>query len=509
MRQQIHSSIRLVLVCVMMITMTTSVFVSNLVWVLLLANWVAEWDWRQKFAHFSHQYLLQAFLVLLGVHLLWLLGTHNIAYALFDIQKKLPLFLIPLVLLTSPPPTQHQQRFIAFFYITTVLVVSFIGFARYLLIPDLPYRELVPYISHIRFGLNVSMAVCILCYCAIKYRAPWLYGLNTLLVLWFLFFLALLHAYTAFAILIVTSLVLSLAYGKRLQPVVRRATTCAVVVLVVGAAGLSGYYCYDYYHLKPLSTAPLKPLTPNGNPYLHRQDGLIENGNYVHHYVSEHEMRVAWAKLSQYPFDSITPVGYTVYPALLRYLNGMGLTKDSLGMTHLTPSDVAAIEKGIANPVYLQRSPRKLIYVMCYEYENYRCYRSVKNFTMLQRLELWRNGAKVLLQHPILGVGTGDVVDACQQQMLQSQSPLADSGLHTHNQYLNFALAFGLLGLLVIVFFFVRAIRLTHSFRSVLFAAFLCILLISFLTEDTLETLAGILFASLGWCLTCHNPQQS
>ena len=92
-------------------------------------------------------------------------------------------------------------------------------------------------------------------------------------------------------------------------------------------------------------------------------------------------MRQQWAKLSDYPIDSLTSIGYTVYPALLRYLNGMGVTKDSVGMTHLTPSDVAAIEKGIANPVYLKLGPRKMFYVLFYEYENYRCYHSVSNFS--------------------------------------------------------------------------------------------------------------------------------
>ena len=202
----------------------------------------------------------------------------------------------------------------------------------------------------------------------------------------------------------------------------------------------------------------------------------------------------------------------------------MGVTKDSLGMTHLTPTDVAAIEKGIANPVYLQPGPRKMLYVLFYEYENYRCYHSVSNFSVLQRLELWAAGWRVFLQHPLMGVGTGDVVDACHQQLGEMGSPLADTELHTHNQYLNFLLAFGLLGFGLIAFFFVRAIvrgiengklkveksghlqpksqfSILNSQFSILYVAFLCILLISFISEDTLETLAGITFSVMGFSL--------
>ena len=135
--------------------MTTSVFFANMMWVLLLANWVFEWNWSEKFAAFRSQHLLQAFLVLLAVHVVWLVGTSNWSYALFDLQKKLPLFVIPLVVLTSAPLNRKELIGVGFCYMATVLVVSIIGLVRYLTIPDLPYRNIVPYISHIRFGMNV------------------------------------------------------------------------------------------------------------------------------------------------------------------------------------------------------------------------------------------------------------------------------------------------------------------------------------------------------------------
>ena len=500
--------------------MTTSVFVTNLLWTLLLVNWVAEWNWKEKFEDFRENYLLQAFLVLFAVHVLWLLGTSNMSYALFDLQKKIPLFVVPLVVSTSRPLVRKERLSVATLYVTTVLVVSIIGLVRYLTIPDLPYRDIVPYISHIRFGLNVCMTLVLLVYAAVCHRRLWLYVLNGLLALWLCLFLLILHANTAFIILLVTSLVLLLAYGKRLPRKTGRWVTwsfCAVLLLL---AGLIGSYANDYYRLQPLSTSPLKPLTANGNPYEHNNDGLVENGNYIHIYVCEKEMRQQWAKLSNYPLDSLTPIGYTVYPALLRYLGAMGVTKDSVGMTHLTAADVAAIEKGIANPVYLKPGPRKLFYVLFYEFENYRCYHNVSNFSLLQRFELWDAGWKVFLRHPLMGVGTGDVPDSCHQMLAEADSPLADSQLHTHNQYLNFLIAFGVLGFGLIAFFFIRAIAcMLRGYRqtrlssasyyrgaNVLFVAFLCILFVSFVNEDTLETLAGIIFSVMGFTLLGPRP---
>ena len=539
MRKSIHRKIYVVLLCLLAASMTTSVFATNLVWTLLLVNWVAEWNWKEKFADFRHNYLLQAFLVLLGVHLLWLIGTSNMEYALFDLQKKLPLFVIPLVVLTSRPLEQVERMNVAIAYVAAVMVVSIIGVVRYLTIPDLPYRDIIPYISHIRYGLNVCMTLVLLVYAAFHYRRTWLYVLNALLIVWFAVVLMMLHSYTAFIILLVTPLVLLVGYGRRMPRKSRRWVTALYCCVVLALAALVGSYAHDYYHLRPLSTQPTQARTANGNPYLHYQDGLIENGNYIHLNVCEQEMREQWAKMSDFPIDSLTPIGYTAYPALLRYLNGMGVTKDSVGMTHLTPVDVAAIEKGIANPVYLKSGPRKMLYVLFYEYENYRCYHSVSNFSVLQRLELWAAGWRVFLQHPLLGVGTGDVVDASHQQLREMDSPLADTELHTHNQYLNFLVAFGLLGFGLIVFFFVRAIikgvkhssnqtikqssnqtikqsstqAIKHSSNqaikqsSILYVAFLCILLISFVSEDTLETLAGITFSVMGFALLA--PRQS
>ena len=490
--------------------MTTSVFMTNLAWVLLLANWAAEWNWREKLTYLRNSKLLQAVLLFMGVHLLWLVGTADLAYGLHDIQKKLPLLAIPLVVLTTAPPSQKERLNIGIAYVGAIFVVTLIGWVRHLTIPDLPYRDIVPYISHIRFGLNICLALVLLAYAAVRERRRWLYAANALLALWLLAFLLLIRAYTAFIILLVLAIVLPLCCRRKMSPRLFRIALGGGLALLLAAATVTGLLCYDYYHLKPLSTQPLASCTANGTPYLHRDDGLIENGNYVHHYVCEPELRQQWALVSDVPFDSLTPVGYTIYPALLRYLNGMGLTKDSAGMTQLTADDIAAIEKGIANPVYTRPGLRKMVYVLCYEYENYRCYRSVNNFTMLQRFELWRAGGRLFLRHPLLGVGTGDVPDELHHQLQADQSPLADTQLHTHSQYLNLLLAFGLLGFGLIVAAFWRAAhhlhRKAHRGSPALFAAFLCILLISFISEDTLETLAGITFAVMGLSLLAPRP---
>lgn len=487
--------------------MTTSVFFANMMWVLLLVNWVAEWNWREKFADFKHNYLLHAVLVMLAVHILWLIGTENLSYAFFDIQKKLPLFALPLVILTSPRLNKKELMGVGACYLATILVMTIVGWVRYLTMPDLPYRQIVPHIWHIRFGLNVCLALAVITLAAWRKRQPWCTLVCSLLACWLLAFLVLLHAYTAFVILAVTSLVIVTGYGSRFQKRNRIVITSLIIATLMIGIGATAYYCYDYFHLKPLSTQPLPQQTANGNQYTHLDDRLIENGNYVNRYICEEEMRREWAKISHYPYDSVNAAGYTIHPTLLRYLNGLGTTKDSLGMTMLTADDVAAIERGIANPVHLQHGLRRMAYMMCFEYENYQLYRSVNDFTMLQRFELWHNGLQVFRAHPWLGVGTGDVVDQCHQHMHETHSPLDGTDLHTHNQYLNFLIAFGLVGMILIAFSFIRAIWKSKAYKSALFVTLMCIVLISFVSEDTLETLAGILFVAFPMSLLGYNRE--
>lgn len=507
-RTQIHRRIYLTLLIALVISMTTSVFVANMMWVFLLVNWVAEWNWKEKFAHFSHRYLLHAFLALTAVYMLWLVGTESSWLA--ALQPQLALFALPLVLLTSSPLSRKELGLVAFHYVATIVVVSVIGLVRYLTIPDLPYRKIVPFISHIRFALNVCMALVVIAYVVLKSRKGWMYWVGGGLACWLMVFLLLIRSYTALGILAVTSVLLMVVFGSRISRILRIVTSVSLGLLLAVGGGLSAYYCYGYYHLCPLSAQPAASHTANGNPYNPSSSLFVENGNYLYRHVCPQEMRQAWNKVSTIPYDSTDMAGYPISQTLTRYLNALGTTKDSAGIAQLSPADISNIQHGVANPVYRQRGLRKMVYVLCFEHEMAKAGAESKNFTMLQRRELWRNGWAVFLEHPILGVGTGDIHHECAARLHQSQSSLSQTPIwQTHNQYLCFLVAFGALGFLIIVVAFVRGVWLSHSCASVLFTAFLCIALISFTTEDTLATLMGILFVSLGFGLlgsVRHHP---
>lgn len=528
------------LLVVLAMASTVSTYVTNMAWVFLLANWVIEGNWKEKFADFKENSLLQAYLVLVTVAVAALFWSDNVSYGIDCVRHWLPLLAIPLVVLTSAPLKPNHVRRIMLLYAATVTVVSIIGFVRYLTIPNLPYRQIVPYISHIRFALNVCLVVCVLIGLAVEPafnfcqrqvqegRVPdrqspmeairdihgiflreesqrhfdWISILCVVTVAWLLFFLLLIQSYTAYIILFVVAAVLLAVYWRRIYANGIKWSLLLIMTVAVGVAAIvTTVNVRSYYRMVPMAIAPLQDCTANGRPYSHACDGLVENGNYVNNYVCRDELRTQWNLRSGMNVDSLTAGGYPVYSTLIRYLNNLGLTKDSVGVAHLLPRDISAIEHGEANPVYRQRSFKRMVYVMLFEREMYVHFHAVKGYTMLQRFELWRAGWQAFLEHPLFGAGTGDAAAALQTQLQVQQSSLSDSGKHTHNQYLAFLVAFGSIGFGIIVFFFVRAFVREKMYLPPLLLVCLCIVLVSFLSEDTLDTLAGAVFTCFFPCL--------
>ena len=215
-RAVVHRRIYLVLLALLGGCMVTSVGLSNVVWVLMLANWLLEGRWKDKWQRARESRLLQAFAVLFLVHAVALLWTSNLAAGLDIVENRLPLLAVPLIVLTTPPPQGRSRRHILYVYGITVFVVTVIGLVRWLTIPDLPHREIVTYVHHSRFSLNICMVIFLLLFygrqAADRHRRFSI--LNFLLILWFLFFLLLIRSYTAFAILAVASLVAILMMPK-------------------------------------------------------------------------------------------------------------------------------------------------------------------------------------------------------------------------------------------------------------------------------------------------------
>jgi hypothetical protein len=93
-------------------------------------------------------------------------------------------------------------------------------------------------------------------------------------------------------------------------------------------------------------------------------------------------------------------------------------------------------------------------------------------------------------------VGTGDVLSAFNEQYQKQNDGLnSHYQLRTHNQYLTLILTFGFFAWLFIPYMIYILIKSAKRY-SLIALIFTLILLLSFLSEDTLETQAGVTFAA-------------
>ena len=492
---KVHRTIYIVLVAILGASMVTSVFVANMAWVFLGLNWLLEGRWREKWQMAKESRLLQAFVGFYVLMLAGMLWTSNTGAGWGTLQVMLPLLCVPMVMLTTQPITCNARKAVLAWSTLAVFVVSIIGLVRWLTIPGLPHRAIVPYISHIRFALSCCMVVYMCVGTLVDNKAKPLRWIAVPLMAWMLVFMVIIHSYTGIIVLALVSLVMLLTRWRR-WPLV-----ALWVLLVGGAAAVVGYEVKNYYHMVPMAEAPLQKFTVNGRPYVHAQDGIIENGNYIDNYVCEEELRCEWNRRSTLDYDSSDARGYNIKFTLIRYLNALGLTKDSVGVAVLSDAQIASVERGVANPVYENGNVlRKMVYTMLLEREFYAHTRAVAGFTMLQRLEMWRAATHVIGEHPWFGVGTGDAVDSMHDYLVANDSELSDERMNCHSQYLGIMVALGIVGFAVVLLLFLRTVFPLPKFRramsGTLMLPWLLTILISMVTEDTLATLAGILFCT-------------
>jgi hypothetical protein len=221
-----------------------------------------------------------------------------------------------------------------------------------------------------------------------------------------------------------------------------------------------------------------------------------ENGHHLWIYIQWDEMREAWNKRSSIPFDSLNRKGETNAYTVVRFLTSKGWRKDADAVERLTQEEVTAIEKGVANHVFLKRfSVRGRIYEFLWGYENYRKTGNPTGSSVMQRLEFWKASAGIIRDNWLTGVGTGDMNTAFSEQYEKMQTKLDPSQRwRSHNQFLSILIGMGIFGLIWFVLAIILPPVMMHRTGDYFLMVFLIITGLSMLTEDTIETQMGVTF---------------
>ena len=332
-------------------------------------------------------------------------------------------------------------------------------------------------------------------------------------IAWLVMFLVILESLTGIAILSVL-LIASCFYlaWKSKSRLIRILTVTCLASTIFASITLYRYLFIESVIKINYADVELKKFTASGNPYVHftnKQD--LENGNPVWVNICESELDSAWNIRSKLNYHGKDLRNQEIKFTLTRYLASKNYSKDADGVNRLSPEDVNAIEHGIANFSYLYKSDvRARLKQLAWEYRNYYFSGNPSGHSTMQRLEFWKTALYIISEHPITGVGTGDVQLSFNKAYIDRKSKLLpEYRFHSHNEYLSISVAFGIFGGIYFIFSLFFPYIYMRKRSDLLYTAFLIILLLSMLTEDTPETQAGATFmAFLNSFLLFHKSQK-
>jgi hypothetical protein len=515
-RLQIHQRIYEYTLILIAVSLPLSIFTSSMFQLLLLLNWLVELRFREKWRIVKSHRGLQFFLLIFALHALGLLWSTDLSFALSDIKIKLPLISFPVIIVTSKALNPQQLRRILLFFCLGVLsasIASILKLAGWIQGGGEGYRDLSLFISHIRFSLMIVLALLISFYYLFLSKGSLPLAekaLYTVLLIWFPVFLLLLRSLTGIAVAGILAFFLLLrALFEIRDPVICFMVLVPLAILPLFSLLYLNHAVEKFYKFDELVIGELNTHTREGNLYRHLSDNReVENGHYTWIYVCDKELEREWNKVSSIGYRENAANGRSVKVTLIRFLTSKNLRKDAHGVKQLTAEEIAAIEKGIANHIYMDRFrlyPR--IYEVIWEIDRYKLGYNPGSKSVVGRYLYLQAGWSIARDHLLMGVGNGDVDQAYRDYYNSVDSPLEDPWrLRAHNQYLTFLVAFGVPGLIIFLIALIAPLFLAGRQRSFLALGFLILFMLSMLTEDTLETATGAGFAAFFYCLFVFGP---
>ncbi len=448
---------------------------------------------KTRFNVFIHNKVALAIVLMYLIHFVGLIYTSDFQYAFKDIRIKLPLLVFPLIMSSMKPLNSKQFNTILWFFISSVFFVTVLGAVKYFRRDFVDIRELSVFVSHIRVSLCIVFSIFILVFYFFRRNyKPIVKTVIVFLIAWFLWQIAIWESFIGVLIIFFLSLTLILyLVFKSKSLYVKIFSVVSIVVVVFCVVYVPYKIIYDYRNPEKIIVEQLDTHTKLGNPYVFDTiNSRIEDGRYVGLYLSKKEMLDAWNKRSN---KKITKETDRVYHSLVRYLTSKDLRKDAEGVSMLTDEDIRNIENGISNYNYIENPGLKTrIMKIMVSYDNYAKSGNANESSVFQRIEFVKASLGIIKDNPIIGVGTGDIVDAFADYYETTNSKLRpENRFRSHNQYLAITVALGIIGLLCFLFSLFYPFLSDKKYRNYFYFIFLFIMALSMFTEDTLETQVG------------------
>lgn len=430
------------------------------------------------------------------VGLLW---SSDFGFGMWDLRMKLPLLFMPFLIATLRPMSARALEWLFRLFIASLVVATlcclwvYFGFSSKRI---LNIRDISIFISHIRFSMLLVFGAAIIMVRWMRRGVGVVIG--TLVILLFVYFLWIIESVTGFTLLGALVFLYTLYVSSKLKD---RWMKVGVPAVMIGLAVMSTMFVVHryqrYFDAEEIPESSLDASTPRGEKYTHYlENKQLENGHYIMRFIAWNELKAAWDERSEIPFDSTDYKGNEVKWTLIRYITSLGKKKDLDAVEALSNDDIDQIERGIPSAFYGKKSGiDKRLDKIFFELDNYRNGGSPNGHSVFQRLEFWKTGSHIWKEHPWFGVGTGDLKSAFKERYMIDQTGLSEKNrLRAHNQYLTYFVGLGVFGGILFVVFFFYPVTRKFWRNSLVYMAFFVICLLSFITEDTLETQVGVTF---------------
>ncbi len=499
---KIHRTIFLFGCCALFLGVMLGTVPTSVPQFILLGNWLLEGKFFAKWEKLKRNKLFWVLSAIFFIHVIGLSYSENLQDGLKDVRTKIPLILLPLIFFTTAPITKKELHYLFYSFI----LGAFINIAWCLVYNKLLHdtetvRDVSRFMSHIRLGFLIDMAIIFCVYFVIHFDEFKLKAFFSSLVLYFIIGLYALGLMTGLAnLIIITALFLTFVLFKQ-----SKLGFAILSILFVSATAyfmnsIKNFY-KENFDVKNVSVNQDLPLSRSGRVFdTYVFTNQVENGFIVCKNIQPLELQKEWNKRAPNDsFDLKTQYNIDRYFTLVRYISSKGEIKDSVSISNLSKSDVLEVAKGISNIKYQKWSFfYKRVYELMYDYFEYKNNGSVNGHSFTMRLFYLKAALCAINEKWLFGTGTGDVQDKMNECYEHSGSPLDKEWYkRPHNQFVTIVVALGLVGLGIFLLSLFFPVFYLRNQLDALYWLFFISAIVSFLFEDTLETQSGLSFFAI------------
>lgn len=504
-----HQAIYTICLLAVAFFMPVSVWMLSLFSVAGAINWLLSGHFRTKVKTISGRPGVFLLLLLFGMYLVWLANTSDTSGAIHELKLQLPLLLFPLVIGSSGLVEEERlnQIFLAFTSGAVVAVgAGYLALAGLWPVEVTDSRQLALFVPSIRLSVMLNFAVFVSLWMAGRDEGvP--KGVKLALVA-----TAAVISFFLFRLMAVTGILLFIILlgGTGIWLVYRKRVLTGTMFILLSATVLSVSALLLYQEWSRMKTPGNEEVniphqvTASGNRYsMYPEETLRERGYLVWNNVCEEELRKEWSERSGLRYDTTDRQGNELRVTLIRYLSFLGMTKDSSAVASLTGQDIRNIENGFANPLYARPgNPRGKAYELVWQLDRKLNGANPSGHSVTQRLEFYRAAWGIIRKNPVAGVGTGDIREAFAAEYLADGSPLGkEFRMRSHNQYLAFAVTFGVPGMLCALVLIILPWWRSNFRYYYPFAMFIALIFMSMFNDDTFASFTGATFFSYFYTL--------